>query len=280
MSVSRFGTVNVLVPFSGMVSFRFGQISGRQIDSARPSPCLPDDFFGHPSFFFGFDRSLLIEMVFYHFRERFEQYLERLAIVGTIGFVISSSVVPDFRDGRLDVFGDLVGIARFKKFEFDGFVLDMDGNVSPSEERIENGIPFDIDSVDRMKGDVGHVSGENVPIEIDDAAVGNEPHVVIPIENRIEEEQINDGEVSFEVRERYGFAKGERIVEIKKRRKEDSKEQYEKNPIDDERHVTMAHEKEFRVFGNVFRKEKFVEFVHGPFYGLSIGKPACQGVSV
>lgn len=263
------------------VGVRLGKASGRQVDGARPAFRLFEDFFGHFPFFRRFFRPLLVEMVLHHFRQGFQKDLERFPVVGDFfRFVMPVGAFADVGDRPLDVFGDFVGIARFAEFELFGLVFEMDRDVALSKERIEDGIAFDFDPVDGMERDVGDVAGEHVPIEIHDSLVGNEPDVVVPIEHRVEQVEVDGGQISLEIRERHEFAEGEGIEVVEKRRQESSEKQDEENPVDDERHVAVAHEKEFRVFGNVFREKEFVEFVHVGFYGLSVGKSACQGVSV
>lgn len=204
-------------------------------------------------------------MVAHHFRKRVEKDLERLAVVGKfvlVGIILS---VTRFLNGVLNEFGDSVRIGGLRKTEIFRFVFQVNGNVALSKQGIEYGIATDFHTVDGTEIDVRDVTGENVPIEVDDALVGNEPNVVVPIENDVQQVEVHRDEIPFEVRERHEGSERERIVEEEKRREERSKEKREKNSIDNERYVPVAYEKQFRALGHVFRKENFVEFVHRRF---------------
>lgn len=156
-------------------------------------------------------------MVANHFSKCFQEDLEGFPIVRKIFFAAS---VTHLRDGILDVLGQFVGIRGVGETEIGRLILQMDGYVAPPQEAVEDGVPRYFHSVHGMVIDVGDVAGEHVPIKIDDSPVGNDPHVVVPIENGIKQIEVDRGKISLKVQERDGRPKGKRIVEIKKRRKE------------------------------------------------------------
>ena len=191
---------------AGMSAFRvvfvFFLNGGGKVDGARSPFGLLKDFFGHFPFFRRFPYALVRQMVAHHFRKRVEKDLERFAVVGKFVPVGIFFPVPRLLNGVLNEFGDFVRIGGLRKAEVLRFVFQVDGNVALSKQRVEYGITTDFNAVDGTEIHVRNVSGEDVPIEVHDSFVGNEPNVVIPIENGVEQIEVHRDEIPLEVRER------------------------------------------------------------------------------
>lgn len=230
---------------------RFSQVHGTRV----PQRSVDVFFFRHGRLWV----ALFFQVIAHHLREGVEQQFEWFPIVRWF-FVV---VFFHFVDDRMDIFHDGLRMARVGKVELFSPGGHMYQDVSFPEYGIEKGIGFYLYPMYEFIGKVIFRSRENVPRDVDDSSVRNYPHVVVPIENLVNDGKVDENQIDFEPGRLDRGGKAEGILQVEKNRNHPSEKTPEQNIVHHQYRMTMTHEEEFFPFSQVLLEIDAIELIHG-----------------
>jgi hypothetical protein len=202
--------------------------------------------------------ALFLQMLSNHVGKRIEQEFERLSVVGFRVIVM----LVKFVDDRLDVLDDTLGIYGIRKFEMLMFGLEVHLDVPLTKKPIEYGVALYFYAMDGMVVDIYDIAGEIFPIHVDDPAIRDNPDVVIPVENHVDDAEIDAHQIKLEIRSRHEIRYAEGVLKIEKKRQYDAEKAPQQDIVDDKYRMPVTDEEKLVTFLHVLREIQIVELVH------------------
>jgi len=107
------------------------------------------------------------------------------------------------------------------------------------------------------------MSCKDIPIDIYNSKIGDDPHIVVPVEYLINEKKVEENGVRFKIEERDERLKLKGVVVVKKGRNGESEKKSDQNAIDNEKGMSVRDEKKLLPFPKVLPEKNLIEIVHG-----------------
>lgn len=191
-----------------------------------------------------------------HLGQRMDKQIERR-------FVFFFFSLGHFMNHLIDMLRDILRILRPLKNKVAVFSMGIEHYVALMEKRIPEGIvgnlrPFDIMVIDR-----DNLSGKYIPIDIHYSVVRDQPNIIIPVKNLINEVQVEEYGIDFESVEWNNGLEIERIVVIEKRWEQKTKKESDDDTVDDQKRMAVAHEKKFISLVDILLEENLIKVIHG-----------------